>query len=114
VILMLPSVGNAELSGSQNPRFSVLLCVLTEDIKMIHDLKIEDNYLENLVNGGKKSEIRINDRDYQKGDLLRFRRYSYAEPKIKEFIFEVSHIHSGLGLKENYVVLSIHHVNSDT
>jgi len=81
---------------------------------MIHDLKIEDNYLKNLVSGIKKSEIRINDRDYQKGDLLRFKTYHYAEPKVKEFLFEISHIHSGLGLKENYVVLSIHCVNSDT
>jgi ASC-1-like (ASCH) protein len=76
---------------------------------MIHDLKINDEYLENLDNGTKKNEIRLNDRDYQKGDLLRFSRgASYPRPVIiKEYLFEITHIHSGLGLRENYVVLSV-------
>ena len=72
---------------------------------MIHDLKIEDEYLENLNNGTKKSEIRLNDRDYQKDDILRFIRYPVFE-KV-EHLFEVTHVHSGLGLRENYVVLSV-------
>lgn len=69
---------------------------------MIHDLKIEDNYLANLLSGIKKVEIRLNDRDYQRSDLLRFR---------KKFLFEITHIHSGLGLKENYVALSVKPIN---
>ncbi|NIT58401.1 MAG: DUF3850 domain-containing protein [Aliifodinibius sp.] len=72
---------------------------------MVHDLKIEPNYLENLVSGIKKTEIRFNDRDYQRGDTLRFWDYSKLEPK--EYLFEVTHIHSGLGLKEGYVALSV-------
>ena len=39
---------------------------------MIHDLKIDKEYLHNLLFGGKKSEIRYSDRDYQYGDILRF------------------------------------------
>ena len=72
---------------------------------MTHDLKIEDNYLKNLISGIKKSEIRVNDRDYQKGDILRFTRYKIG--KKEEYLFEITHIHSGLGLKENYVLLSV-------
>ena len=72
---------------------------------MIHDLRIDQNYLSNLVSGLKKAEIRINDRDYQRGDILRFKDYS--ETKVKEYLFEVTHIHSGLGLERLYVVLSV-------
>lgn len=73
---------------------------------MIHDLKIEQNYLDNLISGVKKSEVRINDRDYQKGDSLRFRKYSFSGETL-EYNFEITHIHSGLGLSQNYVVLSV-------
>ncbi len=73
---------------------------------MIHDLKIEQNYLDNLLAGIKKSEIRLNDRDYQRGDTLRFKQYPFSGPTI-EHLFEITHIHSGLGLAQNYVVLSV-------
>jgi len=79
---------------------------------MIHDLKIEDNYLENLNAGKKRSEIRLNDRDYQKGDFLRYKRYPFGAP-MEEYLFEIVHIHSGLGLRENYVVLSVVKIISD-
>lgn len=73
---------------------------------MIHDLKIEPNYLENLLAGIKKSEVRFNDRDYQRGDILRFRQYPLYGAPI-EYLFEITHIHSGLGMMQNYVVLSV-------
>ncbi len=69
---------------------------------MIHKLKIQTEYLNNLINGSKKSEIRNNDRDYQKGDILQFT----GDNKVK-YLFEISHIHSGLGLLDGYVVLSV-------
>jgi len=72
---------------------------------MIHDLKIDKEYLHNLLFGGKKSEIRYNDRDYQYGDILRFKEYTIES--VKEHLFEVRHIHSGLGMADNYVVLSV-------
>ena len=73
---------------------------------MIHTLKIENNYLDNLISGKKKSEIRLNDRDYQVGDILEFER-SEAVDKWMVYRFEITHIHSGLGLEFNYVVLSV-------
>ena len=72
---------------------------------MIHNLKIEPNYLDNLVSGIKKAEIRCNDRDYQRGDVLRFKDYRHSE--TIEHFFEITHIHSGLGLERNYVMLSV-------
>lgn len=70
---------------------------------MIHDLKIDPVYLENLKSGIKKSEIRYNDRDYQLGDILEF----WDNEENKDIFFEITHIHSGLGMKDGYVVLSI-------
>lgn len=66
---------------------------------MTHKLKIEKEYLLNLLNGRKKSEVRLNDRDYQVGDILNFVNTAGK--------FKITHIHSGLGLKEGYVVLSV-------
>lgn len=72
---------------------------------MIHELKIEQQYLDNLLAGKKKAEIRLNDRDYQVGDILHFRDYSKLDNE--DIFFEITHIHSGLGLQPNYVVLSV-------
>ena len=77
---------------------------------MKHSLKIEPQYLENLLSGKKTAEIRLNDRDYQVGDILEFYNHMASFGSRMDYVsFEVTHIHSGLGLKENYVVLSVKH-----
>ena len=73
---------------------------------IIHDLRIEDNYLHNLRTGQKKVEIRLNDRDYQVGDILLFSKYHSHNPD-EHCRFEITHIHSGLGMSFNYVALSV-------
>ena len=73
---------------------------------MIHKLKIEQQYLDNILEGIKKCEIRYNDRDYQKGDTLEFTDYS-AFDKPETHYFKITHIHSGLGMASGYVALSI-------
>ena len=73
---------------------------------MIHDLKIGPEYLHNLNTGLKKSEIRLNDRDYQRGDVLRFTGLTKCV-----CMFEITHIHSGRGMAENYVALSLKSVD---
>lgn len=72
---------------------------------MIHELKIKKNYLDNLVSGIKKTEIRINDRDYQKGDILKFT--DYEQLACADYFFSITHIHSGLGMEKGYIALSI-------
>lgn len=76
----------------------------------VHELKIEPNYLSHLVDGEKKSEIRYNDRDYQKDDILRFYNYTRRVlPGDPDFYlyFRITHIHSGLGLSNGYICLSL-------
>jgi len=73
---------------------------------MNHKLKIQQEYLDNLVAGVKKVEIRINDRDYQSGDTLEFNDYSvHSKPKL--YTFKITHIHSGDGMNQNVVALSV-------
>lgn len=78
---------------------------------MIHKLKIENNYLQNLLAMKKKAEIRYNDRDYQLGDIIVFTYYeSHREPL--EHKFKITHVHSGLGMKDGYVVLSLNYMDA--
>lgn len=72
-----------------------------------HTLKIGPERLDNLISGKKKSEIRLNDRDYQSGDVLHFQRIEgVSRPETVSHYFTVTHVHSGLGLQDGYVVLS--------
>lgn len=74
---------------------------------MEHTLKIEQNYLKNLLSGVKKAEVRYNDRDYQVGDTLKFWISDFEINKSKWVKFKITHIHSGLGLERGYVILSV-------
>jgi ASC-1-like (ASCH) protein len=68
---------------------------------MIHDLKIEDIYFDDILVGRKRFEVRLNDRDYSLGDVLRLKCKRH-ERRIELF---VDYIHSGLGLEKGYMVL---------
>jgi len=87
--------------------------------KRIHNLKIQRQYLEALVSGIKKCELRINDRDYQKGDILAFdeeilwqgEKEMPSQVVGKKLQFEVTHVLSKSmelrGLTDNHVILSV-------
>lgn len=70
-----------------------------------HYLKIKDDYLDNLLSGIKKAEVRVNDKDYQAGDTIRFYRW-----EVGDVYFRITHIHSGLGMEGHYVVLSVERI----
>lgn len=74
---------------------------------MKHRLKIESNYLENLGNGSKTNEIRFNDRDFQLGDTLEYAENNDFSEGVTVYRFTITHIHSGLGLRHGYVILSV-------
>ncbi len=76
---------------------------------MKHKLKIQPNYFSNLIVGRKKAEIRYNDRDFQLGDTITFIHpvSGMADQGVGTQEFVITHIHSGLGLKEGFVCLSI-------
>lgn len=80
---------------------------------MLHELKIKQCYLIHILEGKKMFEIRINDRDFQVGDTIRFlpiedkiyNAYDIMTP-IPEF--RITYILSDfIGLQKNYVCLAI-------
>lgn len=80
----------------------------------IHDLKLDIEFCDAVLNGSKSFEIRINDRGFQKGDQIKFIPVRGSLPIIHEIakaIFEITYVLNGYGLKENYVCLAIRKMN---
>lgn len=74
-------------------------------------LKIEQRFLTKLQNGEKTCEVRENDKDYQRGDLIHFWE-NFHTSVIKdadEDLYEITHVLGGgkYGIDPNYCVLSI-------
>ena len=83
---------------------------------MLHEIKLREDYIEPVLSGKKNFEVRLNDRGYQKGDWVKFKAVSrqgvtYVEPELEKATFEITYVHSGLGLQEGYVVFGIHDID---
>lgn len=75
-------------------------------MRTVHELKIEDVYFDQINDGAKKFEVRYNDRGYQNGDHIIFLD-TYGSNRFNSGLYEIIYIHSGLGMKEYFVVLGI-------
>ena len=79
----------------------------------IHEVKIYESYADAVLSGEKTFEIRNNDRGYQKGDYLKFEvmsdtgTYGILTHGLNEKEYEITYVHSGLGLAAGYVALAI-------
>lgn len=79
---------------------------------MLHEIKISEDFADAVINGEKNFEVRLNDRGYQKGDLVEFkvvpRSSSPFEYEIihglNEKTYEITYVLSGFGIKEGWVV----------
>ena len=77
-----------------------------------HKLKIEPEYLAEIIAGNKKCEIRIGDRDYQRGDILELFHLIKTDAigdlddREPDARVEVTHIHVFFGLQAGFVALS--------
>jgi len=72
---------------------------------MHHELKIYKEHYQNIDNATKKAEIRINDRGYKTGDTALF--YNPLTPSDIGLLFRITHVHSGYGMAEGFVCLSL-------
>lgn len=83
--------------------------------KIIHELKIQEDFANAVYAGDKTFEIRYNDRGYQKGDLIKFIAIDDYKCRICHPInnlrYEITYVINGWGLKEEYVVLAIRELN---
>lgn len=76
----------------------------------IHELKISPRHYKEVLAGFKKVEVRLNDRDYQTGDVLFLnewdritKRYTGGQVRRK-----ITQVYKDMpGLKENYVLLQV-------
>lgn len=82
----------------------------------MHELKTDPIVFDAVASGAKTHEIRLNDRDFQVGDHLLLRRTRYSGEDMRtwaplEYTGEqltrvVSHIQTGYGLADGWVILS--------
>jgi hypothetical protein len=78
----------------------------------VHKIKIKEMYAERKFNGQKKFEVRLNDRDYQVGDIIKYeiveREYADVLDKYEKLADEkIIYIHSGYGLADGFVILGV-------
>ncbi|WP_430394827.1 DUF3850 domain-containing protein [Enterococcus faecalis] len=72
----------------------------------IHELKILPEYFEAVVSGNKRFEIRKNDRNYQKGDVLRLNEYQDGQYTGDVHVAEITYI-TDYAQQDGYVVMGI-------
>lgn len=75
-------------------------------MRTVHQLKIEDIYFDQINDGAKQFEVRYNDRGYQNGDHIEFLD-TIGSKRYNSGLWEIIYVHSGLGMKEMFVVLGI-------
>ena len=74
---------------------------------MLHNLKIESQYYDDVASGIKKAEVRYNDRDYKVGDMLALYDFDGEKLTGRCLLVEVTHICDyPLGLRDGFLVLS--------
>lgn len=81
---------------------------------MTHELKIKEAFADAVVAGEKTFEIRVNDRGFQRGDLVKFTAIDDLKLKIHHPIngrtYEITYVLSGWGLNGDTVAFSIREV----
>ena len=84
----------------------------------VHELKCVPESFQAIYWGDKTADFRRNDRDYQVGDILILRAWDtetrdYVSPEVERLaqyhglVARVSHMETGFGIPEGYVMLSI-------
>lgn len=85
---------------------------------MIHKLKILQQYADAITDGRKNFEVRLNDRGYNAGDQVTFvvqdnMGIEVPHHPLEGKVFEITYVHSGLGMGMGYVVFGIKEIKDD-
>lgn len=77
-----------------------------------HELKIKTKYFREIESGDKTFEVRYNDRNFQKYDILHLREYADGEYTSRKIDAEVTYIlYDKEFCKEGYVIMAIKVIN---
>lgn len=75
-----------------------------------HELKTWPKYFQAVIDNQKLFELRLNDRNYQVGDVLTLREW---DPEVQSYTGRIAHrrvtflVEGEFGLKEGYVAMSM-------
>jgi ASC-1-like (ASCH) protein len=73
----------------------------------IHELKTDSQYFEEQLQGNKNFEVRLNDRNFQNGDVLVLSEYKDNEYTGRQLYVQVTYIlDSPNYCKDGYVIMS--------
>ena len=80
---------------------------------MIHELKIEEQNANRIIAGDKTFEVRFEDKDYQRGDQIKFQAIlsnvvqTNVDHPINNTLYEITYVYHGRVLQESGVILAI-------
>lgn len=84
---------------------------MTDKEAIIHEIKLDIQFCDLVNDGVKTFEVRRNDRNYQKGDLVRFKPtgvcFQPVEHPIKNKVYEITYILYGWGLQDGFCAFAI-------
>ena len=89
----------------------------------LHRLNIQQRFADAKLDCDKLFEVRLNDRYYQKGDLIQYKvvtnseQFTHSIPlkehNLSSRIYEITYVYSGQGVEPGYVVLGEQDVTED-
>ena len=78
---------------------------------MTHEIKLNIKFCDAVLRGEKTFEVRWTDRNYKRGDLIKFIPVAPGglplEHPVMNKTYEITYVLSGWGIKEGYCVFSI-------
>lgn len=89
----------------------------------LHKLKIQQRFADAKLDGDKLFEVRLNDKYYQKGDLIQYSVITNLDSNVpnmpivthllNNIIYEITYVYSGPGVEQGFVVLGEQDVTQD-
>lgn len=83
-----------------------------QQMRQLHEIKLQREFQDAILNREKTFEVRENDRGYQKGDYVKFHvtnRRNVDEP-LDHKVYEITYVLSGWHIEPGYVVFGIQEV----
>ena len=74
---------------------------------MVHELPMAYERCVAVLNGERTFDVRLNSKEFQKGDRVQYRSFNAPNDEIEKHLFEITHVMSGGGIEKDYVVFAI-------